>query len=66
MRFHEKVEVTSQGDGYVVVRVDGDKPLAPVVGDGKRFTVYPLALTNPVFLDADGDGRYLAHLKHTH
>ena len=66
VRFHEKVEVTSQGDGYVVVRVDGDKPLTPVVGDGKRFTVYPLALTNPVFLDADGDGRYLAHLKHTH
>jgi len=49
-----------------VVRVDGNKPLTPVVGDGKRFTVYPLALTNPVFLDADGDGRYLAHLKHTH
>jgi hypothetical protein len=66
VRFHEKVEVTSQGDGYVVVRVDGNKPLTPVVGDGKRFTVYPLALTNPVFLDADGDGRYLAHLKHTH
>ena len=66
VRFHEKVAVTSQGDGYVVVRVDGSKPLTPVVGDGKRFTVYPLALTNPVFLDTDGDGRYLAHLKHTH
>ena len=67
VRFHEKVEVSSPGsDGYVVVRVDGGKPLTPVVGDGKTFTVYPLALTNPVFLDVDGDGRYLAHLKHTH
>jgi hypothetical protein len=67
VRFHEKVEVSSPGsDGYVVVRVDGEKPLTPVVGDGKKFTVYPLALTNPVFLDVDGDGRYLAHLKHTH
>jgi hypothetical protein len=67
VRFHEKVAVTSsQSDGYVVVRVDGGKPLTPVVGDGKRFTVYPLALTNPIFLDTDGDGRYLAHLKHTH
>ena len=67
VRFHEKVEVNSPGtDGYVVVRVDGSKPLTPIVGDGRRFTVYPLALTNPVFLDTDGDGRYLAHLKHTH
>ena len=67
VRFHEKVAVTSaQSDGYVVVRVDGSRPLTPVVGDGRRFTVYPLALTNPIFLDTDGDGRYLAHLKHTH
>jgi hypothetical protein len=67
VRFHERVDVSSPGtDGYVVVRVDGGKPLTPIVGDGRRFTVYPLALTNPVFLDTDGDGRYLAHLKHTH
>ena len=66
MRLHETFEVTTPRDGYVVVRVDGDKPLAPVVGDGKTFTAYPFALTNPVFLDVDGDGRYLAHLKHTH
>ena len=66
MRFHEKLEVTTAGDGYLVVRVDGTKPLTPVVGDGKVFTVYPLALTNPIFLDTDGDGRYRANLKHTH
>jgi hypothetical protein len=66
VRFHEKVKVTSPTDGYVVVRVDGGRPLTPVVGDGKAFTAYPLALTNPVFLDVDGDGRYLANLKHSH
>jgi hypothetical protein len=66
IRFHEKLEVTSPTDGYVVVRVDGLKPLTPVVGDGKVFTAYPLALTNPVFLDVDGDGRYRADLKHSH
>ncbi|HEY7373709.1 MAG TPA: CehA/McbA family metallohydrolase [Polyangia bacterium] len=65
-RFHEKFEVQTPTDGYVVVRVDGDKPLTPVVGDGKTFTAYPFALTNPVFLDADGDGKYRSALPHGH
>ena len=65
-RFHETYEVQTPADGYVVVRVDGDKPLTPVVGDGKTFTVYPFALTNPIFLDVDGDGKYRATLPHGH
>ena len=48
------------------MRVDGDRPLTPVVGDGKRFTAYPFALTNPVFLDVDGDGKYRAPFPHGH
>ena len=66
VRFHETFEVTTPRDGYVVVRVDGDKSLAPVVGDRKTFTAYPFALTNPVFLDVDGDGKYRAGLPHGH
>jgi len=50
----------------VVVRVEGDKPLTPLVGDRKTFTAYPFALTNPVFLDADGDGKYKGALPHGH
>jgi hypothetical protein len=65
-RFHETLDLTTPGDGYVVVRVDGEKSLAPVVGDRKTFTAYPFALTNPVFLDVDGDGRYRTGLKHGH
>jgi hypothetical protein len=65
-RFHETLDLTTPADGYVVVRVDGEKPLAPVVGDRKTFTAYPFALTNPVFLDVDGDGRYRTGLKHGH
>jgi hypothetical protein len=45
-------------DGYAVVRVDGDKIMAPVVGDNRTFGVYPLALTNPIFFDVNGNGRY--------
>ena len=55
-----------KADSYVLVRVDGERPLTPVVGDGKRFTAYPFALTNPVFLDADGDGRYATGAPHGH
>jgi hypothetical protein len=65
-RFHDTADLTAPADGYVVVRVDGEKSLAPVVGDRKTFTAYPFALTNPVFLDVDGDGRYRTGLPHGH
>jgi hypothetical protein len=32
--------------------------VAPVVGDNRTFGVYPLALTNPIFFDVNGNGRY--------
>jgi hypothetical protein len=66
VRFHEKFDLSTPRDGYVVVRVDGEKSLSPVVGDGKTFTAYPFALTNPVFLDVDGDGKYRTGLPHGH
>jgi hypothetical protein len=58
VRFADSFPVHVARDGWVVVRVDGDEPLAPVVGDRLRFDVRPLALTNPVFLDVDGNGKY--------
>ncbi len=65
-RFHAEMDLNTLHDGYVVARVDGDKPLSPVVGDGRTFTAYPFALTNPVFLDVDGDGKYRTGLPHNH
>jgi hypothetical protein len=64
VRFRASHDLTVQRDAWVVVRVDGDKPLAPVVGDQIHFDVRPLALTNPVFLDVDGNGRYDPPIKH--
>jgi hypothetical protein len=64
VRLHETFPVHVPRDAWVVVRVDGDEPLAPVVGDRKRFDVRPLALTNPVFLDVDGNGKYDPPEKH--
>jgi hypothetical protein len=66
VRLHETFDVDLADDGYVVVRVDGDKPLAPVVGDRKTFTAYPFALTNPVYLDVNGDGHYRGAYPHGH
>jgi len=58
VRLQRTFQLTAARDAFVSVRVDGDRPLTPVVGDAKRFTVYPLALTNPIFLDVDGNGRW--------
>jgi hypothetical protein len=66
VRFKDSFDLTTPRDGYVVVRVDGEKSMTPVVGDGKTFTAYPFALTNPVFLDVDGDGKYRTGLPHGH
>ena len=64
VRLKETFPLHVARDAWVVVRVDGDEPLAPVVGDRKRFDVRPLALTNPVFLDVDGNGKYDPPEKH--
>jgi hypothetical protein len=64
VRFKQAYDLTLARDSWIVVRVDGDEPMAPVVGDRQRFDVRPLALTNPVFLDVDGDGKYNPPEKH--
>lgn len=64
VRFHEKQDLQLPRDGYAVVRVDGDKIMAPVVGDNRVFGVYPLALTNPIFFDVNGNGAYDPEYKH--
>ena len=58
VRFRVRHDIDLPADGYAVVRVDGDKIMAPVVGDNRTFGVYPLALTTPIFFDVNGNGRY--------
>jgi hypothetical protein len=69
VRLADNFDIPIGHDSWVVLRVDGDKPLFPVVGDLRRFTVLPLALSNPIFLDFDGDGKItplFPHGVHTH
>jgi len=66
MRFKIALDLPVKRDSYIVARVDGDQPMAPVIGDRLRFDVRPLALTNPIFLDTDGDGKFTPLFPHGH
>jgi hypothetical protein len=66
VRFDGKILVEMPKDGYLIVRVDGDTPEAPNVGDTKSFTVYPLAITNPIWIDVDGDGKVMPQVNRPH
>ena len=57
VRFDDTIELDVARDGYAIVRVDGDQPMAPNVGDLKSFLVYPVAVANPIWIDVDGDGK---------
>jgi hypothetical protein len=51
-------------DSYVVIRVDGPRGgLAPVAGDD-HLPLPVMALTNPIFVDIGGDGRFDAPRPH--
>lgn len=51
VRYDDVVSVPVSGDSWIVVQVEGDVPLDPVVPGGK-----PLSFTNPVWVDVGGDG----------
>jgi hypothetical protein len=66
VRFDGKILIELAKDAYLIVRVDGDQPEAPNVGDSKSFTVYPLAITNPIWIDVDGDGKVAPAVSRPH
>lgn len=55
IRFEGDLEVPVATDGWIVLLVEGDDSLAPVV-DGKKRPVIPVAVVNPFRVDADLDG----------
>ena len=64
----ERVKLKLERDAFVLVEVVGNKSLYPVVQarslapDGSSREVTPYALTNPVFVDVDGNSRFDAPL----
>jgi hypothetical protein len=62
IKFRGRVRVETPRDGWIAVEVRGSRSLFPVVqqraGDGTpNEAALPYALTNPIFVDANGDGR---------
>lgn len=57
-RLEAELQIVVESDSYVVLRVDGSKPLWPVGGDDEQHPIVPVAITNPLFIDRDGDGKY--------
>jgi hypothetical protein len=58
-RLEVECQVTVTEDSYVVLRADGSEPLWPVGGDDDKHPIVPMAVTNPLFIDRDGDGKYV-------
>ncbi len=56
IRYQDTITVVTDGsDGWVVFEAEGDSPMDPVV-----MGVNPFGVTNPIYLDADGDGAFTA------
>ena len=54
-RLDTTMKLPVRQDGWLTVIVEGDDPMTPVF-EPKERDVLPLAITNPVFVDFDGDG----------
>jgi len=62
-KFNQKINLKLERDSYVSVEVLGKKSLYPVVqcptrGGDFKDAVLPYALTNPIFIDVDGNGKF--------
>ncbi|MBN2207395.1 MAG: PHP domain-containing protein, partial [Candidatus Aminicenantes bacterium] len=65
LKFRQRVELNLARDAYIVCEASGRRPLYPVLQVHARTATdaaLPYALTNPVFVDVDGNGRYDAPL----
>ncbi len=62
VKFHDHVRVDMARDGWIAVEVVGAQSLYPLIqqrsGDGSAGdAALPYAITNPIFIDTNGDGR---------
>jgi len=63
LKFQDRISLNLEYDSYVAVEVIGDETLFPVVqkrskNDGYECGPLPYALTNPIFVDVDGNGKF--------
>jgi hypothetical protein len=54
--FDDEIALSFARDGWIVVLAEGDKNMSPVYCEDDGGGATPLAISNPFFVDADGDG----------
>jgi len=63
LKFQDRISLNLEYDSYVAIEVLGNETLFPVVqrrskNDGYECGPFPYALTNPIFVDVDGNGKF--------
>jgi len=63
LKFQDRISLNLEYDSYVAIEVLGSETLFPVVqkrskNDGYECGPLPYALTNPIFVDVDGNGKF--------
>jgi hypothetical protein len=63
LKFQDKISLNIKYDSYIAIEVLGNETLFPVVqrrskNNGYKCGPLPYALTNPVFVDVDGNGKF--------
>ncbi len=57
-RFDRRLRYPIRRDSWIVAVVSGIAALSPVYPDYRSEPVTPFAVTNPIWIDADGDGKW--------
>jgi len=55
--YRPRIRIPIPRDCWIVAIAQGDEPMTPFVMHDDR-DVLPLAIANPIYIDADGDGKY--------
>ena len=55
--FRPRIRIPIPRDCWIVAIAQGDEPMTPFVMHSDR-DVLPIAIANPIYIDADGDGKY--------
>jgi hypothetical protein len=55
--FRPRIRIAIPRDCWIIAIAQGDEPMTPFVMHSDR-DVLPLAIANPIYIDADGDGKY--------
>ena len=53
--FRPRIRIASPRDCWIISIAEGDEDMSPYLMDKSR-PIYPLAIANPIYIDADGDG----------